>query len=177
MKLNRLVSYFAIPLTVSIFAMATVSALANQVDSRMGAEAIVVPDQVAPDQFAQGQSVAISAGTFVAAEHPTAGSAQIVEENGHRYLEFDAAFSTDQGPDLHVLLDKTVTPPQSYMDTEAGRYVNLGGLKAVSGTQRYPIPDEIQVGNYQSVAVWCRMANATFGYAPLQSTGAASLPQ
>lgn len=182
MKLNRLVSCFAIPLTVSILAISTVSALANQVDSQMGAEAIVAPDQVAPDQVApdqvaQSQSVAISAGTFVAAEHPTAGSARIVEENGHRYLEFDAAFSTDQGPDLHVLLDKTVTPPQSYMDTEAGRYVNLGGLKAVNGTQRYPIPDEIQVGNYQSVAVWCRMANATFGYAPLQPTGAASLPQ
>lgn len=176
MKLNRLVSYFAIPLTISLLSVATVSALANQVDSQ-GSEAIVTQGQVAQNQVAQGQSVAISAGTFVAAEHPTAGSAQIVEENGHRYLEFDAAFSTDQGPDLHVLLDKTVTPPQSYMDTEAGRYVNLGGLKAVNGTQRYPIPDEIQVGNYQSVAVWCRMANATFGYAPLQPTGAASLPQ
>lgn len=168
MKLNRLVLYFAIPLTVSILAISTVSALANQRDRQIGSEAIV----------AQGQSVAISAGTFVAAEQPTAGFARIVEENGHRFLEFDAAFSTsDQGPDLHVLLDKTAMPPSSYTDADAGRYVNLGGLKAFSGTQRYPIPDEIQISNYQSVAVWCRMANATFGYAALQPTGAASLPQ
>ena len=52
---------------------------------------------------AQSQPVAILAGTFIAGEKPTTGSARIVTENGHRYLEIDAAFSTsDQGPDLHV---------------------------------------------------------------------------
>lgn len=168
MKLHRFVSYFAIPFAVSVFSISAVGAFADQINPQRGPAAIV----------AQSQSVAVSTGTFVAAEKPTAGSARIVEENGHRYLELDAAFSTsDQGPDLHVLLDKTAMPPSSYTDADAGRYVNLGGLKAFNGAQRYPIPDEIQISNYQSVVVWCRMANATFGYAPLQPANAAGLPQ
>ncbi len=52
------------------------------------------------------QSVAIASGNFIAAEKPTTGSARIVTEGGHHYLELDDAFSTsNQEPDLHVLLD------------------------------------------------------------------------
>lgn len=125
---------------------------------------------------AQVSEVAIASGTFVAAEQPTTGMARIVEEGGHRYLELDAAFTTSsQGPDLHVLLDTTNTPPGTYADQ--GRTINLGGLKEYSGAQRYPIPDAIDVSNYQSVVIWCRMANATFGYAPLHTTERASIQQ
>lgn len=171
MKLNRLVLTFAVPLALSVVSVSTVRAWANPIEHQPEVGAIVAQNQVS-----QGQ-VAIATGDFIAAEHPTVGSVSIISENGHRYLEFDSAFTSDQGPDLHVLLDKTRTPPTSYADGDAGRYVNLGGLKAVNGMQRYPIPDEIQISNYQSVVIWCRMANATFGYAPLQSTGAANLAQ
>lgn len=109
------------------------------------------------------------AGRFVAGEKPTSGAARIVEEGGHRYLEFDAAFSTnDQGPDLHVLLDMTAQPPQGYDANTSHRYLNLGKLEKFSGTQRYPLPDSINTASYKSVVIWCRMANATFGYAALK---------
>jgi len=172
MKLNRLISTVAIPL-VSVVLVSTVRAWANPIERQAESGTIVAQNQMTQNQIAQEQ-VAIATGDFVSAEHPTVGSVRIVSENGGRYLEFDSAFTSDQGPDLHVLLDKTGTPPTSYAEAEAGRYVNLGGLQAVNGMQRYPIPDEIQVSNYQSVVIWCRMANATFGYAPLQSTDAAS---
>lgn len=108
-------------------------------------------------------------GTFIAGEAPTAGTARIVTENGRRYLEFDAAFKTsDQGPDLHVVLDPSGKPPMKYDDTT--RYVNLGRLQKFSGVQRYPIPAAINLANFKSVVVWCRMANATFAYAPLNGT-------
>lgn len=111
-------------------------------------------------------STAIAVGTFMAGEAPTTGVARIVSENGHRYLELDSAFSTtDQAPDLHVLLDTVATPPGSY--TSFGSYINLGSLQTVNGAQRYPIPDAIALDNYQSVVIWCRMANATIGYASL----------
>lgn len=120
-----------------------------------------------PIEIAQAQSVALSTGTFVAAEKPTMGTARIVSEVGHKYLELDSAFSTsDQGPDLHVLLETSARPPRSY--TNLGSAVNLGKLSKYSGAQRYPIPDAINVSNFNSVVIWCRMANATFGYAPLQ---------
>lgn len=125
---------------------------------------------------AQSQPVAMATGTFVAAEQPTAGTARIVTENGKHYLEIDSAFSTsDRGPDLHVLLDTTQTPPMSYDAAQEGRYINLGALKAFKGAQRYPIPDVVDPTAYSSVVVWCRMANATFGYAALASSNPVSV--
>ena len=164
MNLNRLVSLFAIPVAISVISMSGhgSDALANQTISA-GSSAIV----------AQAQPAAVATGSFVAGEQPTAGTARIVTEGGHRYLVFDAAFTTSsQGPDLHVLLDTTPTPPKSYDSTDSGRYINLGGLQSPTGTQRYPIPDSISLGNYKSVVVWCRMANATFGYAALKPAAA-----
>ncbi len=106
------------------------------------------------------------AGNFVKAEKETTGTARIIMDNGHRYLELDNAFSTsNQGPDLHVLLDPASTPNANY--SHQGSVINLGRLKSYQGTQRYPIPDAINLDNYKSVAIWCRMANATFGYATL----------
>lgn len=122
----------------------------------------------------QSQSVAIASGAFVAGEAPTTGTARIVTEDGHRYLELDPAFSTsNMGPDLHVLLDSTERPPQSY--TNLGSAINLGSLHDYSGAQRYPIPDAIDITSFDSVVIWCRMANATFGYAPLTPVRNASL--
>lgn len=115
---------------------------------------------------AQSSSVVIS-GNFMAAEKPTTGMAKIVSEGGHYYLELDEAFSTShQGPDLHVLLDPAEKPPQTYENMN--NPINLGKLHSYSGAQRYPIPDAINPANFKSVVIWCRMANATFGYAPLQ---------
>ena len=124
---------------------------------------------------AQNQTVAIMSGTFVAAEKPTTGVARIVRQNGHRYLELDSAFSaSNQGPDLHVLLEPSAKPPQMYQPQNSGRYINLGRLQKYQGVQRYPIPDSINLASFKSVSIWCRMANATFGYAPLRPSSTAS---
>jgi hypothetical protein len=83
-------------------------------------------------------------------------------ENGHRYLELDSAFTaSNQGPDLHVLLDTSAKPPKSYSDATSSSYVNLGKLEKTQGAQRYPIPDAINLATFKSVNIWCRMANAT----------------
>lgn len=117
--------------------------------------------------IAQSQTVAASSGTFVAGEAPTTGTAKIVTENGQNFLEFDDAFSTsDKGPDLHVLLEPSAKPPSTYKNLS--ETINLGKLRSVKGKQQYPIPDAINLENYKSVVIWCRMANATFGYAPLK---------
>lgn len=119
---------------------------------------------------------ALMSGTFVAAEAPTTGTAQIVEENGQKYLEINSAFSTtDRAPDLQILLDTVEQPPASYETSESGRYLNLGGLQSINGEQRYPIPEFVDVSQFKSVVVWCRMANATIGYASLAADSSASL--
>ena len=169
MNLNRFVQLVAIPVAVSVISVSghVSNALANQPIASIGSSAIVA-------QARPAQPASVATGSFVAAEQPTAGTARIVTENGHRYLEFDSAFTTSsQGPDLHVLLDTMATPPKAYDNTDSGRYINLGGLQSPTGTQRYPIPDSISLGSYKSVVIWCRMANATFGYAPLRAASAA----
>jgi hypothetical protein len=104
-------------------------------------------------------------GRFVAAEHPTEGTARIVTENGKRYLVFDQAFMSDEGPDLFVLLHRDQMP-QTY---DAQNYISLGSLQNVKGEQRYAIPDDVDLANFQSAVIWCRQFNATFGYAPFGS--------
>lgn len=104
-------------------------------------------------------------GQFVAAEHPTQGTAQIITENGKRYLVLDAAFTTDAGPDLFVLLHRE-SMPQTY---DAQNYVSLGALQQTKGEQRYAIPDNVTVNDFRSAVIWCRQFNATFGYAPFGS--------
>lgn len=109
----------------------------------------------------------VAQGSFVKAEAPTTGKAKIVRENGKTYLEIDQAFSTtDQAPDLHVLLDPNATPPKTYSNMNS--YVNLGKLQKVKGSQRYPVPSAINLSGFKSVVIWCRMANATMGYASLK---------
>jgi hypothetical protein len=121
------------------------------------------------------QATTLISGKFVAAEAPTTGMAQIVEENGQSYLKIDSAFSTtDQAPDLQVLLDTVEQPPAKYEGAVTGRYLNLGGLQNVKGEQSYPIPEFVDVAQFKSVVVWCRTANATMGYASLANDSSAS---
>lgn len=158
MNFNKLVLLSATSVLISSFPISSYATqhLSNSANSNRSETTI-----------AQMQSVAMMSGSFMAGEKPTKGMAKIVTEGGHKYLELDSAFSTsDQGPDLHVLLDTATKPPQTYENM--GSYVNLGKLKSYTGSQRYPIPDAIDVSQVKSVVIWCRMANATFGYAPLK---------
>jgi hypothetical protein len=172
MKLNQ--RLLGLPLT----ALATTT-IAGTLACAIGIAGCQTGNTAIVDQVvAQAHTTRAMSGKFIAAEKPTTGTARIVEENGHRFLELDSAFSTsDQGPDLHVLLDTTGKPPQKYDASNSGRYINLGKLSKYAGTQRYPIPDAVNVANYRSVVIWCRMANATFGYAPLGGTRNAAAPK
>ncbi len=100
---------------------------------------------------------------FVSVSHPTSGSARIVEMNAQRYLELDAAFQSDDGPDLFVLLHREAVP-ESYREED---YVNLGRLQQIAGSQRYAIPADIDLETINSAVIWCRDFNVTFGYATL----------
>ncbi len=88
----------------------------------------------------------------------------VVRQDGKQYLMLDAAFRSDPGPDLYVLLHREATP-KNYA---AGDYVNLGKLKQVAGQQMYAIPAGMDVAAYQSAVIWCQKFNATFGFAMLK---------
>ncbi|PSB13181.1 hypothetical protein C7B61_02560 [filamentous cyanobacterium CCP1] len=134
-------------------------------------------DEGAESPIAQAEPIQIAAevvnsGEFVSGEHPTQGTVQIIQEEGATVVELGDSFQTTRGPDLFVILHRSPdvigsTTPPDYPIAE-GDYAILAPLASPSGTQRYEVPTEINVGDYASVAIWCRQFNATFGAATLQ---------
>ncbi|MDJ0615554.1 MAG: DM13 domain-containing protein [Calothrix sp. MO_192.B10] len=108
----------------------------------------------------------IASGNFVKAEKATTGKAKIVNINGKRYLKFNQAFITGNGPDVKVILHKNTSVPANIKE---GNYITLAEIKKFKGEQMYMIPDSVNLDNYKSVGIWCEEFNATFGYASLQN--------
>ncbi|MEO1373489.1 MAG: DM13 domain-containing protein [Cyanobacteria bacterium J06635_10] len=108
----------------------------------------------------------IASGNFVKAEKATSGKAKIVTINGKRYLEFNKAFKTGNGPDVKIILHKNSTIP---LNVREGNYITLARIKSFNGAQRYEIPNNLNLANYKSVGIWCEEFNATFGYASLRN--------
>jgi len=102
---------------------------------------------------------------FQAGEHPTKGNIRVITYQGKRYLEFDKSFKTDNGPDLFVILHRDRTVP--IYGIKEKDYKSIARLQKTKGTQRYAIPDNVNLADFKSVAVWCRKFNATFGFATL----------
>ncbi|MDC0831563.1 electron transfer flavoprotein [Leptolyngbya valderiana BDU 20041] len=119
-----------------------------------------------PVSHKQANRSTLRSGTFEAVEHPTQGSARIIVENGRRYLEISRDFRTDEGPDLFVVLHRSTSPGLHFNE---GDYLTLGALQSTMGVQRYEIPNNVNLSDYNSAAVWCRQFNATFGAATLNS--------
>lgn len=131
---------------------------------------------IVPTKVAIANNVKVNtklrSGSFISGEHQTDGMASIVQENGIYFIELDQSFKTSEnGPDLFVVLHRSpnilkISKPPDYGIAE-GDYVAIAPLKSFNGKQRYEIPRDIQPDSFQSVAVWCRKYNATFGFAPL----------
>ena len=72
------------------------------------------------------------------------------------------------GPDLkyHVYLvpEAEATPDIPVPDKP---FVDLGRLKAFSGSQNYPIPDDVNLADYQSVVIWCELLGVLISPATL----------
>ncbi|ELS04201.1 electron transfer protein with DM13 domain [Xenococcus sp. PCC 7305] len=93
----------------------------------------------------------------------TKGQIEIAtDENGQKYIEFDQSFVTDQGPDLKVILHRKPSVSSRISESD---YIEIAPLESFSGTQRYLIPDDVDLSEYAAVAIWCRQFNVTFGYA------------
>ncbi|MEM7770750.1 MAG: DM13 domain-containing protein [Cyanobacteria bacterium P01_A01_bin.37] len=112
-------------------------------------------------------------GIFVAGEHNTLGTAELIEDNGSVVLAFSPDFQTIQNaPDpvivLHTSADVigSTTPPT--FPLQEGDYVEIAVLQSPSGAQQYTIPETVDAAQYGSVVIWCRKFNATFAAAPLQ---------
>jgi len=118
------------------------------------------------------QSTVVKSGRFKSGEHSTQGIVRIVMQSGKTFLELDQGFKTSSaGSDLVVALHRSgnvlgSTTPPAY-PLKKGEYVVLAPLQKFNGAQRYAIPANLNLANFQSAVIWCRQFNATFGAATL----------
>ena len=103
---------------------------------------------------------------FITAEknHSTVGTLKVIEVDGKEYLEFGDDFKTVEGPAVEIILHKDSAVPVNIDEED---YVTIAPIESFEGTQLYEVPEDIDLEEYASVAVWCQEFNVTFGYAQL----------
>jgi hypothetical protein len=106
-------------------------------------------------------------GEFISLDHPTTGTAAIVETDGRLELVI-ADLATENGPDLKVYLSPRSSDAAGDAAYEEDA-INLGPLKGNIGTQTYEIPAGTDVASIKSVAIWCQRFSVGFGVAPVAS--------
>ena len=116
----------------------------------------VFPPPPAAEQLTEAdRSPLVATGTFIHANpsdpiHYGKGKVSVYRRTV--FLEPD--FEVGPGPAFHVYL----VPKANIRDAAAVNdtmYIDLGGMRAFKGSQRYPIPAGIDLKNYPSVVIWC----------------------
>jgi hypothetical protein len=81
------------------------------------------------------------------------------------FLEDD--FEVGPGPAFHVYLVPKKEVRRS-ADVTGTMFVDLGPLRAFKGSQRYAIPNGIDLAQFDSVVIWCREFSVLISPADLQ---------
>lgn len=77
-------------------------------------------------------------------------------------------FEVGPGPRFHVyLVDRAVVRSRS--DFLSSRHVDLGRLRAFTGSQVYPVPDGTRLSEFGSVVIWCKEFNVLISPASLRT--------
>ena len=99
--------------------------------------------------------VPVATGTFIHANPSDPvhwGRGKVSAYDRTIFLESD--FEVGPGPKFHVYLVPKASVRRE-ADVKDAMYVDLGRLRAFKGSQRYPIPDGVDVKKYESVVIWC----------------------
>ena len=113
------------------------------------------PPEAMETLTAEEQSVLVARGQFIHANpsdpvHYGKGKVAIYE----RLVHLEADFEVGPGPDFHVYL-VAKEQVRGMADVEGADFVNLGKLRAFKGSQKYAIPEEVNLADYPSVVIWC----------------------
>jgi hypothetical protein len=118
-------------------------------------------EQVAGSPPAQGMpaptavAAPLATGTFIHANPSDPvhwGKGKVSVHQRVVFLEPD--FEVGPGPAFHVYLVPKAAI-RSSSDMQNVMYVDLGRLRSFKGSQRYPVPDGVNLKDYPSVIIWC----------------------
>src|SRR5262249_60455543 len=108
----------------------------------------------------------LAKGEFHNADNAGKGTATIYQlADGKRVLRL-SDFETDNGPDLHVRLIAADDAKDTASVAKA-EYVEVAKLKGNKGAQNYELPDNLDLGKYRLVSIWCNRFSVHFAAAPL----------
>jgi hypothetical protein len=119
--------------------------------------------------IAQAQEKAakvLAKGEFHKADKAGSGTATIYQlADGKRVLRL-TDFAVDNGPDLHVRL---IAADDAKDTTSVAKthHLELGKLKGNKGSQNYDVPENVDLGKYRVVSIWCNRFSVNFAAAPL----------
>jgi len=134
----------------------------------------VFPPPSAADQLTDVErSALVATGTFIHANpndpvHYGKGRVSVYEHTV--FLEPD--FEVGPGPAFHVYLVAKMSL-RSSSDLKDVKFVDLGGLRAFKGSQRYSVPAGFNLKDYQSVIIWCERFGVLISPADLTEAMAA----
>jgi hypothetical protein len=118
------------------------------------------------------EPVVLASGQLITHEHETTGTVEVLRlPDGSRVVRLED-LRTSNGPALKVWI--TDAPVIEGLDGwnvfDDGRYVDLGDLKGNIGSSNYPLPDDVDISQLNSVSIWCDRFNVSFGAAELTPT-------
>lgn len=117
----------------------------------------VFPPPEAMDQLSESeQKVRVATGSFLHANpndpiHYGKGTVEVFED----VVFLGPDFEVGPGPDYRVYL----VPEAGIRDSsivDQTMYVDLGKLRAFKGSQKYSIPEGVNLKDYPSVVIWCQ---------------------
>lgn len=107
-------------------------------------------------------------GTFAQVTHATRGTATLSGTGAKRTVRL-SGFETATGPQLKVYLVSGAAKDNAGIKSAVagGKFVSLGLLKSIKGSQSYAVPASSKLGQGASVVIWCDKFNVAFGSAAL----------
>ena len=117
------------------------------------------PPEVNEQLVGKSEADVVARATFIHANpsdpvHYGKGRATIYED----LVRLEDDFEVGPGPKFHVYLvpEADVRPGTNVEET---MFVDLGRLKAFTGSQNYRVPAGVNPRDYQSVVIWCEQFN------------------
>jgi hypothetical protein len=116
----------------------------------------VFPPPPAAEQLSDAdRAMPVASGTFIHANPSDPihwGRGRVGVYQNAVFLEPD--FEVGPGPKYHIYLVPN-EKVRAEKQVEGSKFVDLGRLRSFKGSQRYPVPEGIDLKNYPSVVIWC----------------------
>jgi len=95
------------------------------------------------------------------------GTWKIVETDDGRFLELDEKFKTRRAPDLKLFLSPRIDGDVTPQNAVAGS-VLIAKLKKAKGAQRYALPADLNLSDFETLVLHCEQYTKLWGVSPLR---------